>query len=274
MPINAAFPHLQQVLGGWQLAAADLRLRLVSGDVRAQDRLVTLGEGIEITALPPALFKDLEVRADAGGVSFPGLSPEYHIFLRRADVYRIWPIAGDWMPLCAVSAHLQEVLGGGELAAEDLRLGLASGEVEAQDRWATPGEGIKLYAIPRVAFLGLEIAADARGVSFPALTPEHNIFLRRADVYRVWPIAGDVEKPRQAALPATRPRGLGPMAWLVAREVYALILEGGKGSKWISLDDLLKTIRERVGAKNKTVPSRRTLDTALAYLRNRDFIDR
>ena len=50
--------------------------------------------------------------------------------------------------------------------------------------------------------------------------------------------------------------------------------EGGKGSKWIDLDDLLKSIRERIGAKDKTVLSRRTLDTALAFLRKRGLIDR
>jgi hypothetical protein len=71
-----------------------------------------------------------------------------------------------------------------------------------------------------------------------------------------------------------RPKGVGPRAWLVAREVDALMREGGKDSKWVDLDDLLNTIRERIGAKDKNVLSERTLDTALAYLRNRDLIDR
>ena len=57
MPLIAAFLHIQQVVGGEQLAEEDLRLRLASGDVEAQDRRVTPGEGIDIIPLTPEDFK-------------------------------------------------------------------------------------------------------------------------------------------------------------------------------------------------------------------------
>jgi hypothetical protein len=58
MALTAAFLHIQQVVGGDELAEEDLRLRLASGDVEAQDRSVTLGEGIDIIPLKPELFRD------------------------------------------------------------------------------------------------------------------------------------------------------------------------------------------------------------------------
>ena len=111
--LAAAFLHIQQVVGGEQLAEEDLRLRLESGDVEAQERRVTPGEGIDIIPLAPEDFKD--------GLLFPRLperidsllasrdahrrdnllrrvdryrSDGRNFFLRRSDVYRIWPIAG------------------------------------------------------------------------------------------------------------------------------------------------------------------------------------
>ena len=51
MPVTDAFLHIQQVVGGEELAEEDLRRRLVSGDVEGQDRLVTPGKGINITLL-------------------------------------------------------------------------------------------------------------------------------------------------------------------------------------------------------------------------------
>jgi hypothetical protein len=57
MPLVDAFLHIQQVVGGEQLAKEELRLRLASGDVEAQDRLVTPGKGIEIIPLAPEDFK-------------------------------------------------------------------------------------------------------------------------------------------------------------------------------------------------------------------------
>ena len=57
MPFTAAFLHIQQVVGGEELAEEDLRLRLVSGEVEAEDRLVTPGAGIEVIPLAPENFK-------------------------------------------------------------------------------------------------------------------------------------------------------------------------------------------------------------------------
>ena len=59
MPLIDAFQHIQQVAGGEQLAEEELRLRIASGDVEAQDRRVTPGEGIDIIPLSP---EDLSVR--------------------------------------------------------------------------------------------------------------------------------------------------------------------------------------------------------------------
>ena len=109
MPLADAFQHIQQIVGGAQLAEEDLRLRLESGEVEVQDRLVTPGEGIDIKPLSPEDFQN--------GLLFPrlpkrigSLHREAHLrdnllcrldryrsagrnfFLRRADVFRIWPI--------------------------------------------------------------------------------------------------------------------------------------------------------------------------------------
>jgi hypothetical protein len=213
-----------------------------------------------------------------------------------ADSKPLQSTSHGWMPLTDAFLHIQQAVGGEQLAEEELRLRLESGDVEAQERRVTPGEGIDIIPLspedfkdgllfPRVP----ELDGD---INFLALLHNvyrrdklllrvdryrldgRNFFLRRADVYRIWPIAGDAEKPRQVALPTKRPKGVGPRAWLVAREADALMREGGEGSKWIDLDDLLKTIRERIGAKDKRVPSARTLDTALAFLRKLGLIDR
>jgi hypothetical protein len=193
----------------------------------------------------------------------------------------------DWTPLVVAFPHIQRVLGGGQLAAEDLRLRLLSGDVEAQDRWVTPGEGIEIIPLGRKDFEGLEVRAEADGVSFraslgesvcddlggmsvPRFSPQHghNIFLRH--VYRVWPSASDGGKPRRVALPATRPKGIGPKVWLAAQEVYALRREGGK---WIDIEhDLLSQIQARLGGV-VWLRSPTTLKTAVAYLRRKRLID-
>lgn len=237
MPLEAASAHIQQVVGGEHLAAEDLRLRFLSGDVEAQRRRVTPGEGIEIISLTPETFKGLDTLSDDLG---PVLrSSPFHgdnIFLRRTDVYRIWPTAGaDWMPPSAALLHIQQVVGGHELATEDLRLRIVSGDVEAQDRRVTPGEGMEVMPLTLEAF---KAPSDDLGPLFRSRPFQgHNIFLRRSDVYRVWPIRlaepaspPDEQPPKQ--LPTKRPKGIGPRAWLVAREVDALMREGGKNSKW------------------------------------------
>jgi hypothetical protein len=186
----------------------------------------------------------------------------------------------DWMPLEAASAHIQQVIGGHQLATEDLRLRLASGDVEAHERRLIPGGGIEVIPLTPEDFKEGDALSDDLGPLlriFPFRG--RDIFLRRADVNRIWPMrladpASPPHQPPSNQLPTKRPKGVGPRAWLVAREVDALMREGGKGSKWIDLDYLLKTIRERIGAKDSTVLSLRTLVTALAYLRINGLIDR
>ena len=152
------------------------------------------------------------------------------------------------------------------MAAEDLRLRLLSGDVEAQDRWVTPGEGIEIIPLRPEDWVGLEVRAEADGVSFRASLGElvsddlggisvprfstqhgHNIFLRH--VYRIWPTCDEKQileavpdhRPSKQ-LPTKRPKGIGPRVWLVAHEVLARAREGGTDSKWIDLDALLVTI--------------------------------
>jgi hypothetical protein len=205
-----------------------------------------------------------------------------------ADSEPVQPTADDWMPLIAAFLHIQQVVGGEELAEEDLRLRIASADVEVQDRRVSPGVGIDI--IP----LKPEDCVGPYGLLFPRL-PEnisdlhreahrrdnllrrverlrfhgHNFFLRGADLYRIWPIVGAAEKPRQAALPATPPKDIGPKAWLAVQEVYKLRREGGK---WINIEnDLLSQIRKRLGGDEWL--SNSTLKTALAYLKKNGLID-
>jgi hypothetical protein len=53
----------------------------------------------------------------------------------------------DWMPVAAAFLHIKQVVGGEQLAEEDLRLSLLSGDVEAQGRWVTHGEGINVFPL-------------------------------------------------------------------------------------------------------------------------------
>jgi hypothetical protein len=211
--------------------------------------------------------------------------------------------ADDWMPLIAAFLHIQQVVGGEELAEEELRQRIASADVEVQDRRVSPGVGIDI--IP----LKPEDCVGPYGLLFPRI-PEnisdlhreahrrdnllrrverlrfdgHNFFLRRAVVYRIWPTAGGAEKPPPATLqsmpldepplkqlPTKRPAGIGPRVWPVAHEVLALTQEGGKDAKWIHLNALLDTIRKRIGSNEL---SKRTLVSALKLLREYDLIDR
>jgi hypothetical protein len=193
----------------------------------------------------------------------------------------------DWMPLSAAFAHIQQIVGGEELAEEDLRLRLVSGEVEAQDRLVTPGKGIDIIPLtpedfrnglmfPRVPELDGDInflLREAHRHTNLLRRVErlrfdgHNFFLRRAGVYRIWPTA-DAERPQQAALPTTRPKGRGPKAWLAANTVWELWREG---DRWANREQLLRKVRDRIGDDGL---SPRTLDKALAYLRRRGLIDR
>jgi hypothetical protein len=203
-----------------------------------------------------------------------------------ADPKPLQSTPNDWMPLTDAFQHIQQSVGGEQLAEEDLRLRLELGDVEAQERRVTPGGGIDIILLTSEDFRD--------GLLFPRL-PEHigslhreahlrdnllrrvdryrsaghNFFLRRTDVYRIWPIVGAAEEPRQAALPAIPPKGIGPKAWLAAQEVYKLRREGGK---WINIEnDLLSQIRERLGGDEWL--SNSTLKTALAYLKKNGLID-
>jgi hypothetical protein len=194
--------------------------------------------------------------------------------------------ADDWMPLTDAFPHIRQLVGGAELAQEDLRLRLASGEVEVQDRLVLPGVGIE------VTTLAPENCVGPYGLLFPPF-PElhddlgpighlgflqqvemlrfhgHNFFVRRAVVHRIWPMAADhTVEPGQAALPTTRPKELGPKAWLAVKKVWELWVEG---YRLPDREQLLQKVRDRIGNNGLSM---RTLDEALAYLRRKRLIDR
>jgi hypothetical protein len=187
------------------------------------------------------------------------------------------------MPLTAAFRHIQQVVGGEQLAEEDLRLRLVSGDVEAEDRLVTPGEGIDIIPLAPEDFAGpdgllfsrvSELDDDLGPVHRQGFLRRvemlrgHNFFLRRAAVYRIWPIAGDAEQPQQQALPRTRPKGVGPRVWLTVNKVWEL---WGEGYRWTHRERLLQTVRDRIGDNGLSM---RVLDEALAYLRRKRLIDR
>ena len=216
---------------------------------------------------------------------------------RRTTVADSTPLQStpdDWMPLTAAFLHIQQVVGGAQLAAEDLRLRFLSGDVEAQNRRVTPG-GIDIIPVTPEFFRDTDRAenhlsalsdsteADGgltrdfglpfrriTGESFFGLSPlhGHNIFLRRVDVDRTWPIADGAKKPRKAALPTTRPKGIGPKVWLAIKEVWELY---AGGYRWPDREAVLRKVRVATGDEGL---SPRTLDEALAYLRQKRLIDR
>ena len=139
----------------------------------------------------------------------------------------------DWMPLTAALRHIQQVVGGEQLAEEELRLRLASGDLEAQDRRVTPGERIdivplapELFRSPHPLLFGHYEQGDSMLLDSIDLLRSHghNFFVLRKHVHRLWPIAGEAKKPREAALPrnsaqgywtqgmAYRQQGLGALA--------------------------------------------------------------
>jgi hypothetical protein len=182
-----------------------------------------------------------------------------------ADSKPLQSLWDDWMPDSAAIAHIQQVVGRRQLAEEDLRVRLESGDVEAQYRWADPGYGINIRPMAPEEFKDPSILSRS-GLPLPG---GDIVFLRRADVYRIWRLRGVVDRPRQA-LPTRRPKGLGPKAWLAAQEVYELRREGGK---WIDIEhDLLSQIQTRLGG-NEWLRSPTTLKTAIAWLRRKRLID-
>ncbi|HZZ26124.1 MAG TPA: hypothetical protein VFE60_27820 [Roseiarcus sp.] len=189
------------------------------------------------------------------------------------------------MPLADAFQHIQQIVGGAQLAEEDLRLRLESGEVEVQDRLVTPGEGIGIKPLSPEDF--------QNGLLFPRLPKRigslhreahlrdnllrrldryrsagHNFFVRRSDIFRIWPIGGEAKNPRKVALPTTRPKGIGPKVWLATNKVWELWSEGNRSP---NREALLRKVRVAIGDEGL---SPRTLDEALAYLRQKRLIDR
>ena len=170
-----------------------------------------------------------------------------------ADSKPLQPTPDDWMPLTAAFLHIQQVVGGEQLAEEDLRLRLASGDVEAQDRRVIPGEGIDIIPLAPEDFegpYGLLFSRLPEHISYlhreahrrdnllrrveRLRSHGHNFFLRRADVYRIWPIAADAEKqPADTAVEATAdeaPQGCRPPS--VARRAERRARSSAKGYTW------------------------------------------
>jgi hypothetical protein len=188
------------------------------------------------------------------------------------------------MPVADAFVHIQQVVGGHELAEEELRQRLVSGDLEAQDRYAIRGEGIEIIPLapkdfkPPHGLLFYPIPgltswpySDYRELPRAVLMQQllgHNIFVRGAGVYRIWPIGGNAEKPQQVALPTKRPHELGRKAWLAASKVWELWREG---YRWPDREQLLRKVRDRIGTDGLSM---RTLDKALAYLRQERPIDR
>jgi hypothetical protein len=207
-----------------------------------------------------------------------------------ADSRPLQSTPDDWMPLADAFQHIQQIVGGAQLAEEDLRLRLKSGEVEVQDRLVTPGEGIDIKPLSPEDF--------QNGLLFPRLPKRigslhreahlrdnllcrldryrsagHNFFVRRSDIFRIWPIGGEAKKqPTEQPskqLPPMGPKGIGRKTWLVVSEVWALLCEG---YSWPKQEDLLHKVNERLG--HPEWASLPTLKIALAYLLKEGFIDR
>jgi hypothetical protein len=139
----------------------------------------------------------------------------------------------------------------------------------------------------RTGTLAATEASDVAAISGSASAPPPRNVLKFpsnpnvGDTYKHWvwdgekwnSWAGGDGRPAAAAesakqLPTTRPKGIGHKCWRVVCEIYALTREGGQ---WIDLSSLLNTVRERTNDKGL---SKRTLNTALSYLRKGGFIDR
>jgi hypothetical protein len=96
MALAEAYRRVFGTVGGHDLAAEVLRQHLVSGEIKAQFRVVVLGEGITIKPLTPEDFKGRAVHANHARMWFDGLDEEgNNILVRRADVNRIWPVAAE-----------------------------------------------------------------------------------------------------------------------------------------------------------------------------------
>jgi hypothetical protein len=208
-----------------------------------------------------------------------------------ADSKPLQSTPNDWMPLADAFQHIQQVAGGEQLAEEELRLRLESGDVEAQERRVTLGEGIDIKPLSPEDF--------QNGLLFPRLpmrigslhreahlrdnllcrldryrSAGHNFFVRRSAIFGIWPIVGSAEKrPAEQPskqLPPMRPKGIGRKTWVVVSEVWALWCEG---YLWPHQEALRLKVCERLGWDPKKDLSLPTLKMALAYLLKEGFID-
>ena len=196
----------------------------------------------------------------------------------------------DWMPLADAFQHIQQVVGGKQLAEEELRLRLISGVVEAQERRVTPGERIDIIPLAPEDFHD--------GLLFPRL-PERigllhreahlrdnllrrvdrlrsdgrNFFVRRADVYRIWPIARKAGE-RRARMPrrmdaAEKPQVVLPPKVKKAADAVLALTRQGYTWGWGEREALLTKVRELTGDKSLHIS---TLKRALRYLRDQGLI--
>jgi hypothetical protein len=192
------------------------------------------------------------------------------------------------MALTAAFLHIQQVAGGEELAEEELRLRLESGDVEALERRVTPGKGIEIIPLapedfqngllfPRLPERISDLHREAHRQNILLRRVERlrldgrNFFLRRADVYRMWPIAGDAEE-RRARMPPRMDAAEQPVlpskVKKAADAVLALTRQGHTWG-WGEREALLTKVRERTGDKWLSIS---TLKRALRYLRDQGLI--
>jgi hypothetical protein len=203
-----------------------------------------------------------------------------------ADSKPLQSTPNDWMPLIPAFLHIQQVVGGEELAEEELRQRLVSGDVEAQDRRVTPGKGIEI--------MPLTPKDIEDGLLFPRL-PErigvlhreahrrdnllrrverlradgHNFFLR--GVYRIWPIAGDAEE-RRARMPRRMDAAEKPQVPSTVQKAADAVLDltrDGHTWVWGEREALLTKVRELTGKKSLSLS---TLKRALRHLRDEGLI--
>ena len=204
-----------------------------------------------------------------------------------ADSKPLQSTPDDWMPLTDAFQHIQQVVGGEQLAEEDLRLRLESGDVEAQERRVTPGGGIDILPLTPEDFKD--------GLLFPRL-PEHigslhreahlrdnllrrvdryrsagrNFFLRRTDVYRIWPIVGERREAAEGGAADDVAQGYRPEGMARHQEVLQAV-----GAR-VAMDQYREGPAQprSASALAMTDGERRDLGEALAYLRQKGLIDR
>jgi hypothetical protein len=196
----------------------------------------------------------------------------------------------DWIPIIPAFFYIQQVVGGEELAEEDLRLRLEAGDVESLDRRVTKGKGTDIIPLapedfqngllfPRIPERTSDLHREAhrrdnllRRVERLRLDG-HNFFLRRADVYRIWPIARKAGE-RRARMPrrmdaAEKPQVVLPPKVKKAADAVLALTRHGYTWGWGEREALLTKVRELTGDKSLHIS---TLKRALRYLRDHGLI--